>query len=249
MIATTRTMGSMVAGAITVLLLTASNGIAGPVREITSCGVTLAPGESGLLIADLDCLPGEDAIRLTRGTVRLDGHHIAGARFAISGGERGTVTILGPGEIRSSGDAILTAKTLRIENVTVRDNAAGMYVLGNLKARNLVVTNNSDFGINTDGKLTGDGITSTDNHIGIKAEHGVSAKNVTVTGNRGTGLAVLEGNVRLANATLTGNAFGEDGWDLLSPRFPRLTGTTCDHSVALLADGSAGAPWGVCASD
>jgi len=239
-----RSVGALIA------CLLATTASAATLHPVASCNTTIARGEAALVIADLDCASGEDAIRIATGTVYLNGHRISGAHYAVVGGERGTVKIVGPGELSGNGDTILTQHNLKIDNVSIHDNGAGMYVLGGLRAHVITVTDNSDFGINVDGKVTGDAIDSSRNHVGVKVERGIRARGVTIADNRGSGLAVTEGSVALRDSSLTGNGYAEAGTvDLLSEKRPRLSNTVCGTSLSILDGGVAGPPWGVCTSD
>lgn len=88
--------------------------------DISACGATIPAGDTGRLVADLDCTGQPFGIRVLRGgTLGLEGHRIkggqlatvAGVKIAASANElgrgRGSFTILGPGEIDGGHEPIM----------------------------------------------------------------------------------------------------------------------------------------------
>jgi hypothetical protein len=101
------TFGVALAGALTI-------GRATLATDVTSCGQTIAAGDTGVLQADLDCSASEWGVRLRpMATLNLNGHAIKGgsATYAVVAGVgtgdqaelyeqgKGNFTVLGPGSI------------------------------------------------------------------------------------------------------------------------------------------------------
>ncbi len=148
-----------------------------------------------------------------------------------------------------------------LTRVTANDNGAGIRV-EELRANDVTANGNDTYGIDASGKIKGVNVTANDNDWGgIVCGRGMKVSGLTATGNgngvdshTGAGIVVTGGPLHLADSTVTGNTWVDDEppipLDLITARKPKLTNTTCDHSLSI--DRSAatlGPTWGVCAND
>jgi hypothetical protein len=100
-------LGLLVAGAL------AFGDVRAMATDITACGATIAPGDTGVLQADLDCSAAPIGVLvLTHGVLDLNGHTISGGDVTTAtvqgakkadGTGRGNFRIVGPGEISGTG--------------------------------------------------------------------------------------------------------------------------------------------------
>ncbi len=181
----------------------------------------------------------------SRAQLELNGHSIRGARRGIVCYVR-RCTILGPGEVSGTGDAIRAFRGhLTVENVVLsesaygirsdrakvqltdvllRDNTSFGASVRNLRATNLSAIGNR-FGIDAR-RIEGTNITVENNEVGIGGAHllrkatidGLEATNNSIAGIQGL-------KVRLQNSLLENN-----GVDLRTRGRPRLVNTTCSNS-------------------
>lgn len=127
--------------------------------DVTTCQQVVPAGETGVLVADLDCsgLGGTDdnAVRLeTRATLHLNGHRITGSPLIVTvvrAPSKGSVRIIGPGTLADGGAGILSDDGARIsvtDDVTISGCTAGIRnPRGRVIARNVTLTDNSGDGI------------------------------------------------------------------------------------------------------
>jgi len=203
--------------------------------DITSCGMLVPEGETGVLQADLaGC---ESAVALEQNaTLQMNNHVISdcGVSAVVCQGRR--CTIEGPGEVIGGGCNIHFHTSARRPRMTIRDVnmhdtwglVGGINVV--LLAQNLTVTNQLDHP-NAEGG----------SQIAV-AGYRVSGTNLTIANNIGYGLSVYR-RLALTNSTITGNDGNFVGIDFYSGRPPRFEGVTCG-----LSQGPSG-PWGVCTND
>jgi len=145
-------------------------------------------------------------------------------------------------------------------NVTVTNAFGGLHTAGRMDAVNVNSSGNTGSGISVIKTLRGNTITASDNGgPGVACKRFqidglVALNNGQIPNRQGAGLLSSRGGT-LSNATLTGNQYsdpflGAFAVDVLSHGRPRVSNTTCDHSVRRdKRDGHIVGPWGICASD
>ncbi len=181
----------------------------------------------------------------SRVQLELNGHSIRGARLGIVCYVR-RCTILGPGEVSGTGDAIRAFRGhLTVENVVLsesrdgiragprtrvqltdvllRDNTFVGASVRNLRATNVSAIRNR-YGIDAR-RIEGTNITVENNEVGLGGAHWL--RRATIDGLEATNnsIAVRGARVRLQNSLLENN-----GVDLSTRRRPRLVNTTCSTS-------------------
>jgi hypothetical protein len=242
--------------------------------DVTTPGQTVAPGQVGVLPADLVCAPPGAIYLDNNARLELNGHVLDGCTVTATGLESDTrkITVRGPGEIRNAGVRINNG-ALRISDVDIVD-APGDGIRGGdeskVRADNVSITGSRDSGIWAD-KVDARDVTSSDNGvggglgIGIRGHGGVSARNVVVSGNL-EGISSSAGKTTVRYSEVTGNdASGVVGFklsivgstvtgnntlayefaaDVVSTYAPKVRTTTCGTSM-----NASGQPWGVCAGD
>jgi hypothetical protein len=156
----------------------------------------------------------------------------------------------------------LLATDMALTDVTADDNG-GIGIRGDsIRANDVTANGNGQHGIEANGKLRGASVvTNANDGTGIVAGKGARIDGLTSTGNgvggsphAGAGLIVAKGSPLLSNATVTGNTYGTNqgpvALDLITLRKPKLTASTCDHSIGFDRKTAVlGEPWGVCAGD
>jgi hypothetical protein len=199
--------------------------------DITTCGQTVPRGQVGELRADLDCSGGAFAAGVTledRATLRLNGHRVngpvTGSHVIHAIGRKGKV--VGPGEVHTSdlgcigtdtgsltvegGTGIdvhgclqaLDGKNLRASNVTVHDNSDFGLVGLNVRAEDVVVQR-SGRGIHAAGRVVIENGSVSDNDVyGITAATSVVVEGATITDNR---IGVRGRAIAIRGASITGN--------------------------------------------
>ena len=199
--------GVFVATSLVVLLLMGAG--MGRATDITTCGETVAAGDTADLQADLDCQSGFFGVRLlARSTLRLNGHSIVGGptMFAtILGvayvddeepdeGGRGNFTIIGPGEIAGAGpDFNFFATTNAC--VTLQDGRATL-----TSPTGVIDIHGCNFGIvgyileysANRARATIDHVVLHDNSQEGITVRSLTASNVTAYGNGGTGVNAIK---------------------------------------------------------
>jgi hypothetical protein len=234
-------------------------GLAGAAHatDITTCGQTVFPYQTGVVQVDLTCSDSASAVFLQdRAILQVGGHTITGGGIQCTG----SCTVTGPGTVQQVvGNGNLPAinglssqAKIIVQDMTLNANAFGMIS----DARKTTLTNvtasgNIETGIWVWGTARALNVTTNDNgRTGFRSEvRGIRLVGLTATGNGQAGLINNGGGTHLYDSTLTGNAFppfpGDPTvLDLFSYRRPRLKNTTCDHSL-----GPKGVPWGVCSGD
>lgn len=247
---------------IAVLLLLAS-ATAGAV-DVTTCGQTVLQGETGDLVADLDCTGfGQASVFLQTGaTLRMNGFSLIGGLQGIAtypGKKGGPVSyVVGPGAITgiasspvTPGCAIFASNKLSVEGVDIHGNDCGIRTFYGFK---LTLTDVSITGNAGDGvfytSLVGNGRIQAERvHISNNAGSGIVSagkidlRDATITGNGVAGVVSERKTIKGRNAIVTGNG---PGGDLAAYRKPRLILlSACDHSVNLKSGGT----FGLCALD
>lgn len=241
--------------------------------DVTACGQVVPSGQTGDLVADLDCpidLPSGSlqelsAIYLEPGArLRLNGFTLSGTKFGVGCGSR--CTIEGPGTIRELPVGILSYGATRVENVVFEENnghAIHLYGGKTLRATNVTILDADGlvaivahrvkaenvtiercwYGIITISALVATDLTIRDCGQRAIGAGSVRATSLTVVDNAGKG--IIAGRIVLTDSVVTGNDTLDSGVDLQSDRRPKLTNTTCERS----RQGEAGAPFGVCLED
>ena len=105
--------------------------------DVTACGQTVARGEVGVLLNDLDCstpAPGPAAVTLqNRTTLQMNGHRVTPPApetygFGIECSERGRCLIPGPGELTGELIGVLAQQSkLTISDVVSHDIDYGIF--------------------------------------------------------------------------------------------------------------------------
>ncbi len=139
--------------------------------DVTSCGDTVADGQTGTLQVDLDCSadPAESAVRLGRGaTLDMNGHAIVSRVAGVSCGSDAHApicSVLGPGDISGGDYGIVGAdRMVIVSDVAVHDTALrGIAVTRNLRATNVSVLRAGNAGISVGRQLTATNVTANDN--------------------------------------------------------------------------------------
>ena len=219
---------------------------------ISTCGQVVAPGDPGILTADLVCPTSDPAVRVFRhGELELDGHTITGGSVRVACPDGGC-RVTGPGVLTGggSGIGIDSNGSIFATDVTAQNNAVGLYGV-RMRLQNVTATANTSHGINAFGGVKGSDVTVTDNGdtgLSLDFRGNVVITGLTATGNGWAGVICDFGRVKLTDSTVTGNEFPDQFepplLDLFSARRPKLTNTTCDHSL-----GPNGSTWGVCSGD
>ncbi len=182
----------------------------------------------------------------SRAQLELNGHSIRGARRGIVCYVR-RCTILGPGEVSGTGDAIRAFRGhLTVENVVLSESGYGIRTSHKTKVQltDVLLRDNTHFGANV-WKLRATNLSAIGNRIGIDART-IEGTNITVENNEvglgGSHLlrkATIDGleatnnsiagvwgaRMRLQNSLLENN-----GVDLRTRRRPRLVNTTWSNS-------------------
>jgi hypothetical protein len=219
--------------------------------DITACGAVVPANEIGILQADVSGCP--VGVTLERNaTLQMNGHAIMGSDEGVRCHERRCI-IVGPGEIVGAGmgiaynDSLSGTRSNRIyvNDVVVRESRDyGIHAFGRIIATNLSVRNamgGFGYGIYAF-DLRGTNVSVTDNpERAIEIARLVQVTGLTVTGNGEGGLSATK--IDLTDSVLTGN----EDFDLLTPRRPRLTNTSCGRSAG--RDGDMSISWGVCTDD
>ncbi len=180
-----------------------------------------------------------------RAQLELNGHSIRGAHFGIVCYVR-RCTILGPGEVSGTGDAIRAFRGhLTVENVVLSESAYGIRSdRAKVQLTDVLLRDNTSFGASVR-KLRATNLSAIGNRFGIDART-IEGTNITVENNEvglgGSHLlrkATIDGleatnnsiagvwgaRMRLQNSLLENN-----GVDLRTWRRPRLVNTTCSNS-------------------
>jgi hypothetical protein len=160
--------------------------------------------------------------------LQMNSHSVSGAFIGIlsgdtSGREAGKMKVSGPGSIFGNQQGIVFPTNLKVEGISLHDNAMiGISATGRVRLERVV------------GK-----------HNGLLAGAGkrITAKDVTATGN-GIGLGSAR-SLTVADSSITGSTSA----DIESVRRPRLRNVVCDKSAQLLPRNTLGPPWGVCRND
>jgi hypothetical protein len=192
--------------------------------DVTTCGTTVAPGDTAVLVADLDCPTSSFAIRmLPQSTLELNGHRIGGgdSTFAtVLGvarihdedppeGGRGNFAIRGPGEIYGVSHApILSTGTQGC--VALQDGRAEI-----TSATGVVDIHDCVFGVvgylleysTNKARATLDHVVLHDNGLEGVTVRKLSASNVESYGNGGIGVHAIN-RMDAMNVFSHGNAVG-----------------------------------------
>jgi hypothetical protein len=240
--------------------------------DVTTCGQVVAPGDVGILQADLDCSgvsgPLLAAVLLQENaSLSLNGHTLIGRAD-----EPGVVsdvarrcTVSGPGTITGASTGIYVGMTrltvhdlvlqqnnlaidasvgrLDVRNVTADSSVSG----GRIRADHLTVTRDGDGNCIMGGQLRGSDITVTGCHTGVTAGV-VRVTRLDASDNFTIGVTAKK--VKLTDSVVTGNIFIGHPLDILTDSMPKLVNTTCGTSAQ--RDDSptgVGPTWGVCAND
>jgi hypothetical protein len=206
---------------------------------ITTCGQTVTGRAE--LAADLDCstFPG-DAVSIERGSLLLNGFTLTGSllpgAYAAVACHRGC-RVIGPGTITGGqtggvvGDLLGPTVFVYVRDVTITGCTGTAAAAELLRAR---------------------GVTATNNGAGLYGGATLRVRDSFVMDNLGIG-AFTQGRVRIADSTVTGNAYDPAGClvpgvcpDVASYRPPRVVRTVCGLSASISAPY---APWGVCQND
>ncbi|HEV7735090.1 MAG TPA: hypothetical protein VGR62_23170 [Candidatus Binatia bacterium] len=127
--------------------------------DVTTCQQVIPAGETGTLVADLDCsgLGGTDdnAVQLeTRATLDLNGHTITGSPLIVTivrAPTKGNVRVIGPGTLADGGAGVLSDKSARIlvaGGVTISGCTTGIRTpRGRVVAQDVTLTDNSGDGV------------------------------------------------------------------------------------------------------
>lgn len=201
------------------------HGFAGVVfaGDVTSCGATVASGETGVLQADLDCTTGPYGVRLLPGgTLDLNGHRISVGSQADAtvvgvattagddpiGSGRGNFTIVGPGEISGVGREFAGTISGTYGCVQLNDGRARV-----TSATGTVDIHGCVYGIvgsagesPNGGRLTVDHASLHDNLFDGAAVSRLAASDVDASHNGGQGLSTTV--AKLTNVTANDNPKG-----------------------------------------
>jgi hypothetical protein len=243
--------------------------------DITTPGVTVPTGQTGVLQADLSCAPVTIGVYLENGAkLDLNGHTLDGCAVGRAGVSPVRMKVYGPGTIKHAG-VVLQGGKLIISDVTIQD-APSWSIYGDrdvfnppsfVKAKRVTITGNATFShiratkvsaqdVSVDGgasvgieagSFSGKRVQVTNNGAnGIESSGGpLRASDLTVTGNACGGIAGLKVTVR--DGTITGNLSGAPGCvDVYSGYPPKLVRVTCDKSSDTNLPSTT---WGVCALD
>ena len=241
--------------------------------DVTTCGQEVAPGDIGVLVADLDCSAATDVLAAVlirdRATLELNGHTVT-----APAGADGVVTdqshhgaIKGPGTIRGGLTNVMSGYgTLSLSDVTLEGASEGAVQSqpGSLVVTNVSVTS-LGFGVSArkivashltvatvqhdcilGNILRGSDITVSGCATGVSLSGSARVTRLDARDNVTVGITARA--VRLEDSVVTGNRFLGAPLDILTRRRPLLVNTSCDVSKQLV-DGQIGATWGVCASD
>lgn len=243
--------------------------------DITTPGVTVPKGQTGVLQADLSCAPVTIGVHLENGAkLDLNGHTLDGCAVGRAGVSPVRMRVYGPGTIKNAGvdlgagkliiadvtiqdapswsifgyrDVFNPPSFVKAKRVTITGNAANSHIRATkVSAQDLSVDGGAFIGIEA-GSFTGKRVQVTNNAIsGIDSSGGaLRASDLTVTGNGCGGVSGLK--VTVKGGTITGNLAGAPGCaDVYSGYPPRLVRVTCDKSSDLNVPST---PWGVCALD
>jgi hypothetical protein len=219
---------------------------------ISTCGQLVPSGDTGILIADLVCPTSDPGVSVgKRAELELDGHTITGGWTRVNCPD-GACRVTGPGVLSGggSGIGINSSGSIFASDVTAQDNAVGLYGV-RMRLQNVTATANTSHGINAFGGVSGSDVTVTDNGdtgLSLDFRGNVVITRLVATGNGWAGVICDFGRVKLTDSTVTGNEFPDEFepplLDLFSAKRPKLTNTTCDHSL-----GPDGSTWGVCTGD
>ena len=214
--------------------------------DITMCGQVVPAGETGVLQADLSGCSRNPGVTVgDGGSVLLNGHSITSTAPGANGIVcEGGCLVQGPGKISVDYGIVhsshLRRQSLRVEDVDFEDNGgvAVLSIEGFVFARNVTVTGNGFEHVDPSNVT-----------IAVHAYRGLFGKNLTVTNNGGVGIDTIR--LKLIDSVVTGN----NGWDIIAFRRPRLVHSTCGKSEGRypprpLRHGAYSLlPWGVCTGD
>lgn len=197
---------------IALACLVALSGGAAHAFDVTSCGLTVPPGQVGLLLADLDCsgVTSGPALQLgERAALRLQGFAIVGAptQPVVRVAERGTVSLEGPGEIRggSVGITALRARVLARAGIVVTGNAGAGIDLrdGHLLATDVSISGNDGDGVRANTIDAIDVVADDNGGRGLACTKKMKLMRVSASGNGSVGIA--GGRITGSEVTLDDN--------------------------------------------
>jgi hypothetical protein len=239
--------------------------IGGPAHafDITECFQSVPAGETGRLMADLDCgEPPEPAPNVYLGIgadLELNGHTISGGLFGVLNNASYVLSrITGPGTITNArgpgpdgGCGIQASSPMRIENVDIVDNDCGIQRIYNhaMVLKDVSIADNTRNGLYSTlpgpggGKLRGTDVSVTGNGgVGIANAGKTLLSGATVSDNVSAGLVMGERRSRIIGSQLHGNGAGGD---IAANRAPRMVDSSCDVSIDL----DDGGTLGICTND
>jgi len=133
---------------------------------ISQCGEVVPPGETALLVADLDCRDsGTEGVVLShRSRLLLAGHQLLGDPLAENDDgaplqgvrcKTGTVCrVEGPGSIVGFSGSGVAGTRVRLADVVIMDNGrAGVSAFENVRLHDVVVTDNATVGVRAGGRV------------------------------------------------------------------------------------------------
>jgi hypothetical protein len=218
--------------------------------DITSCGEIVPAGQTGVLMADLDCTASPvdvPNVELRAGaTLDMNGHSLSrqdpGNGIAILCPSRSRCTIKGPGTIfghviaSSGGNQV-------IEDVTVQDVESGIlaYIhgtprLGKLRLTNVTVTGAEYAGVYAN-RVTAENLQVVGTEEGFGIYGGVRGTNIVASDNGGGG--IVGKRVRIDGLVATNNGGGGAPFSfggvyapsgIVSLRNSTVTGNQADYS-------------------
>lgn len=193
--------------------------------DITACKQTVPAGQTGTLVADLDCsgLGGTDdnAVRLEpRATLDLNGHTITASNLVVTvvrAADRGSVTIVGPGTITGGPIGVFSERGRGITvggGVAITGCGVGIRApFGRVTASDLTVGDNTHDGIAARVVVAQDTTAERNGSRGIVGTKSMLLARVAANDNGSVGL--VGDRVRGEDLTLNGNgnegAFVPDG--------------------------------------
>jgi hypothetical protein len=183
--------------------------------DITTCGVTVPDGETGVLQADLDCSadPAENAVTLgKRSTLDMNGHAIVDRDKGVHCGSdiRSLgCAVRGSGDISGGNYGIGGAsRTITVSDVSVHDVAIdGIVVNDRLVVTNVSVLRSGVNGITAGKRLTATNVIVSDNEYGGLSGENLTGTDVTANDNGYSGVTCKR--CRLIRLTANGNGTEE----------------------------------------
>jgi hypothetical protein len=206
-----------------------------PSATLDMNGHTISGGDYGVLCRDFGC------------AVDGGGGTIANEEFSaiwLFGGGRLTVSHLTIHDTKR-GSIVLAffASKLVLRDVTSY-NSAGIGTNVDIDATDVSVAGSPPGGCGFGGSLQGGKLRASNVQANYVSGTRLKARNLTVDADCAQGIRI-DGKATLIGSSIT----GAQQVDVLTAKRPHLAHTTCGTSAQLLADGSVGPTWGVCAGD